>query len=181
MSLVKCIECSSIISEQAITCPKCGRPIIEQVPVLKNRRSWGYEWKSKLEISGWPLVHFAIGWNKNTGKLHVAKGIIAIGQFAVGLITIAQFGIGVLFAFGQFCAGIIVISHIAFGIYFGMGQIATGITAIGQFAFGKYVFAQIGFGKYVWSGNIKDVIAVEHFKNLLGTPKNIISLIISKF
>lgn len=45
---------------------------------------WGYEWKSETTILGWPLVHIAFGWNLRTGQLMVARGIIAIGQFAAG-------------------------------------------------------------------------------------------------
>ena len=79
------------------------------------------------------------------------RGIIAVGQFAYGVITVAQFGVGLLFGFGQFMIGWTAVSQFAFAIYFGMGQFTTGITAIGQFAYGKYVLAQMGIGKYVWS------------------------------
>jgi hypothetical protein len=127
----------------------------------------GFEWKTKTRVFSLPLIHIAIGLNRETGKLYIAKGIIAIGTFGVGLITIAQFGIGILVGIGQFSAGIFAIAQFALGIYFGLGQFATGITAIGQFAFGKYVLAQIGYGKYVWSTIIKNAQALEYFKNIL--------------
>jgi hypothetical protein len=135
---------------------------------LQYRPSYwrGFEWKSKTEIAGWPLVHVAIGRDRETGKLLVAKGVIAIGQFGIGLITIAQFGIGILFGFGQFVGGFLAVGQLALGIYFGLGQLATGATAIGQFAFGEYVLAQIGYGKHVWSMKATDPTAVEHFTSL---------------
>jgi hypothetical protein len=123
----------------------------------------GFEWRSKTEILGLPLINIAFGRNKQTGKLLVAKGIIAIGQFGIGVITIAQFGIGILFGFGQFVGGIMAVGQIALGIYFGLGQFSTGLIAIGQFALGKYVLAQIGYGEYVWSTKIKNPEAIEYF------------------
>lgn len=128
---------------------------------------WGFEWKTKTKAFGLPLIHLAIGLDRETGKPLIAKGIIAIGIFGAGLITIAQFGIGILLAIGQFTAGIFAIAQFAFGFYFGLGQFAAGIIAIGQFAFGKYVLAQIGYGKYVWSTLAKDIQALEYFKNIL--------------
>jgi hypothetical protein len=127
------------------------------------RLRWGFEWKSKASIFGWPLVHIAIGRNKQTGRLMVAKGIIAIGQFAIGVATFSQFGVGLLFAFGQFSAGLVAIGQLALGVYFGLGQFATGLTAIGQLACGKYVLAQMGFGEHVWSAKIKDPTAIHYF------------------
>jgi len=133
----------------------------------------GYQWRTKAEILGWPLVHVAWGRDKLTGRLLVAKGVIAVGQFAIGLITIAQFGIGFLFAFGQFTGGWLAIGQFAVGVYFGLGQFATGMTAIGQFALGEYVLAQIGYGKHVWSVGVKDPEAIDHFRNLLEYLKNL--------
>lgn len=126
----------------------------------------GFEWKSRAQILGWPLLHIAFGRNKKTGKLMAARGIIAVGQFGVGLITIAQFGIGFLFGFGQFVGAPMAVGQIALGIYFGLGQFSTGVTAVGQFAFGKYVLAQAGFGEHIWSLKIKDPVAIEYFKDL---------------
>ena len=163
MALIKCSECSSPISREALACPQCGHPI---------RRWRGYEWKSRMQFFGLPLVHVAFGRDKETGKLLVAKGIIAIGQFAIGFITIAQFGIGFLFGFGQFVGGALAIGQFALGISFGIGQFATGTAAIGQFALGKYVLAWLGYGKYVWSSHAKDPEAVQYFTNLWNILKN---------
>lgn len=129
--------------------------------------NWGFEWKTKLSILGLPLVHIAIGRNRLTGKLLVAKGIIAIGQFAIGVIVIAQFGLGLFVGLGQFATGLFAIAQFALGVYFGLGQFATGFICIAQFGVGGYVLAQIGYGKYVWSMTVKNLQALDYFKNLL--------------
>jgi len=165
MPLTKCPECGGQVSEDAIACPHCGHPlkVAEQPPARRYR---GWQWKSKAQVLGVPFVHIAWGRDPETGKLLVAKGVIAIGQFAIGLITIAQFGVGLLFGFGQFVAGAYAIGQVALAVKFGIGQVATGYTAIGQFAFGWYTLGQLGFGKYVWSMMHKDAEAVEYFVTL---------------
>ncbi len=176
MALITCPECEASISEKAATCPKCGYPMkpMADLTLITSRLWRGFEWKSKTEILGWPLIHIAIGRNKETGKLMAAKGIIAIGQFGIGVITIAQFGIGILFGLGQFVGGIFAVGQFALGVYFGLGQFATGITAIGQIAFGRYIRAQAGYGRYAWTSKIRDPQAIEYFKGLWGSVKHLI-------
>lgn len=174
MALIPCPECGGSVSEKAIACPNCGYPMKPDLAPAAQALWRGWEWKSKVTIFGIPLIHIAFGRDKRTGKLLVARGIIAIGQFGIGLITLAQFGIGFLFGFGQFIAGPLVIAQFALAYYFGLGQFATGITAIGQLAFGKYVRAQIGYGEYVWTTQIKNPEAIEYFTNLWHTLRNII-------
>ncbi|MDD5019961.1 MAG: hypothetical protein PHS61_06060 [Candidatus Omnitrophica bacterium] len=104
--------------------------------MLKNNAFGGYEWKSRAEILGLPWVHIAVGRDQKTGKFLVAKGVIAIGQFAVGVVAIGQFAFGV-FAVAQF----------AVGVAYGLGQLAVGMTAIGQVAVGRDIICQIGLGR----------------------------------
>lgn len=132
MALINCPECSAEISDKAMACPKCGHPGRGGFPAVSKWCWLGYEWKSKSNIGGIPLVHIAFGWDLQKGTLRVAKGIIAIGQFGIGVITIAQFGIGLLFALGQFAAGSFAIGQFAAGIFFALGQVAAGINAVGQ-------------------------------------------------
>lgn len=108
-----------------------------------------------------------MGRDRQSGKILVAKGVIAIGQFAVGVIAIGQFAVGVLFGLAQFSIGLFAVAQLALGLIFGLGQLATGITAIGQMAIGKYVLAQAGFGEHVWSLMEKSPQAVEYFKHFL--------------
>lgn len=135
--------------------------------IIKNIWNSGYEWKSEAKIFGLPLIHIAVGRSRETGKFLVAKGIIAIGQFAIGVIAIGQFAAGLLLGFAQFAVGLFAIAQFALGFCFGLGQFATGFTCIAQFGAGGYVLAQAGYGKYVWSMTVKNLQALEYFRNLL--------------
>ena len=132
----------------------------------------GFEYKTKAEIRGWPLVHIAFGRDAD-GKLRVAKGIIAIGQFGIGLITFAQIGVGLLFGFGQFMAGLLAIGQFGLGVIMGIGQFATGHVAIGQIAVGDWVLAQAGLGIHRWTSATHDPQAVAYFKGLWETIQGI--------
>lgn len=161
MSLSSCRECRKEVSADARSCPHCGAP----QPANQSWNGWGFDWKSKTSYYGWPLVHVSVGKDRN-GKLRVAKGWIAIGQFGIGAITIAQFGVGVLFGFGQFMLGITAVAQFAVALLFGLGQFATGYIAIGQIAFGYYALCQTGFAVHLCSQKFKDPEAVRFFKQL---------------
>lgn len=161
MALTSCRECEKEISTEAKACSHCGAPH----PARKDWKGRGYEWKSQTTLYGYPLVHIAFGRDKQ-GKLRVAKGIVAIGQFAIGVITIAQFGIGILFGFGQFIFSLTAVAQCAVAVIFGLGQFAAGYIAIGQFALAYYGLAQMGFAKYLWSSGRKDIEAIDFFLRL---------------
>jgi hypothetical protein len=74
-------------------------------------------------------VHIAYGRDAR-GKLRIAKGVIAIGQFGIGLITLAQFGIGLLFGFGQCLLALTAVAQVAVTPLLGIGQVAAGYIAI---------------------------------------------------
>ena len=133
MALTTCRECGAEVSDQARACPRCGA----SQPANPAWSSTGFEWKSSRTYGGYPLVHIAFG-KDSRGKRRVAKGIVAIGQFALGLITVAQFGVGLLFGFGQFLIGGVVLAQFAGALVLGVGQIATGYVAIGQVVLAYY-------------------------------------------
>lgn len=154
MSLTPCRECGREMSTDALTCPHCGAPNPALTARGVWRRPWGFEWRSERESAGWPLVHVALGRDEQ-GRLRVAKGIIAIGQFGVGLITVAQFGVGLLFGFGQF---ILEFTTVA--------QVAVGYVAVGQAAVGCFALAQVGWARHLWSVGHRDPAAVAFFTAL---------------
>jgi hypothetical protein len=182
MALIACPDCGQGVSEHAQACPRCGYPLKEPEPVVRHvvvpagrgKRAWGFEWRTRTEILGWPLIHVAIGRDPETLRLRVARGVVAVGQFGIGLITIAQLGFGVLLGLGQCVGGFLAIGQVALGVHFGLGQFAIGMTAIGQFAFGQYVLAQVGFGKHVWSMAGRDPEAVRHFTGLWSAVKGLL-------
>lgn len=163
MALQQCPECSGQISDAAFECTHCGHPLRQREAWLR----WGYEWKSRTTVLGVPLVHVAFGF-KPGGGLHVARGIVAIGQFGIGLIAITQFGVGLLFGLGQFILAPVAIAQFAVGLLFGLGQFATGVTAIGQVVAAAYGYCQIGAGPHIWSSGHSDPAAVEFFGTWFG-------------
>lgn len=98
-------------------CPQCGAPR----PAKASWTGYGFEYKSKTTIGPLPLLHISLKFKPNMLPVP-ARGVIAIGQFAVGIITIAQFGIGVA------C----------------LGQIAAGIWAAGQVCLAWSFIGQVG-------------------------------------
>ena len=85
MALASCRECQREVHRSARKCPYCRAPN----PARADWQGTGRDWKSRATLCGYPLIHIAYGRNAQ-GKLRVAKGVIAIGQFAIGLIAIAQ-------------------------------------------------------------------------------------------
>ena len=81
---------------KAIKCHYCGEYLDSSFGsgIAYGSICWGYEYKSQVEIFGLPLIHVAGGVNPRTGLPRVAKGIIAVGNFANGLIAIGRFALG---------------------------------------------------------------------------------------
>jgi len=140
--LASCRSCRKEVSREAMACPHCGAPH----PARQNWRGWGYEWRSAKTLWGRPLVHVAFGRDER-GKLRVANGVIAIGQFARGMIAIGQFAAGSLLAVGQFAVaplalgqfalGLMAAGQFGLGLLFGAGMIATGLVAKGLVTLGN--------------------------------------------
>jgi len=159
---VPCRSCRQTVRADLKRCPYCGVPF----PARGQVPSSGFEWKTETEFFGYPLVHVAFG-RDHEGRLRVAKGVIAIGQYAIGAFTLAQFGVALLFGIGQFILGPIVLGQVAIGILFGAGQLATGYAAIGQLAVGYYAIGQFGIAQYFWGPDRHDPQSLEFFRRLL--------------
>lgn len=84
-----CRECGNEVSESAQICPNCGAP----KPSKSDWDGFGWEYKSKFAVFGLPLVHISFKYRRNRTPV-VAKGIISIGQFGIGVVNISQIGIG---------------------------------------------------------------------------------------
>lgn len=119
-----CRECRHEVSEQAFACPQCGTPF----PARASWDGWGYEYKSEAAVAGLPLLHISFKYRPNRTPV-VARGIIAIGQFACGGLCISQFGVGLLsvsqftiagFALAQFAVAYSLVAQ--FGLYVAEGH-----------------------------------------------------------
>lgn len=132
------------------------------------------DWSTKSQFLGLPLVHVAFGRDRR-GRLRVAKGWLAIGQFAIGILTIAQFGVGIL-GVGQMMFGAFVAGQFAAGSFIGVGQFATGLGfCAGQVAIGG---SPVGMVK-VWVAGLPAALAatglfllnLEILRRALGRPR----------
>lgn len=104
----------------------------------------GYDYRSEAEIFGLPLIHITRGFDPDTGRRRVTKGVIAIGDVAIGVIAVGGVALGGiaiggsalgLLAFGGLALGLIAFGAVAFGLDFAMGVIAfSTMTAIGWHA-----------------------------------------------
>ena len=132
----RCRECRHEVSEQAFACPNCGAPY----PARAKWDGYGFEYKSELTLFGLPFLHISFKYRPNDPPVPPfkyrfnyapapAKGIIAIGQFGIGVFTIAQFGVGL----------------------FTVGQVAIGGLALAQFGLAYSLIAQ--FGLYIHEGH----------------------------
>jgi hypothetical protein len=117
-----------------MVCPHCGAPY----PAKEKWDGWGFEYKSNLTVFGLPFVHISFKYRPNRVPV-VAKGIIAIGQFACGVFTISQFGIGIFslsqftiaaYALAQFAIAYSLIAQIGIYIHEGRGQFVKSIAEI---------------------------------------------------
>src|SRR5436190_10475131 len=128
--------------------------MFEKLPA-NLQRAFGYEYRSKTEIFGLPLVHIAMGVDLRTGKKRVAKGIIAIGDMAKGVFAFGGLAMGV-FAFGGlsigvislggFALGLVTFGGFALGLLFAYGGFAIAPIALGGMALGYYAAGGAAYG-----------------------------------
>jgi tRNA A-37 threonylcarbamoyl transferase component Bud32 len=115
-----------------------------------DRRVNFYEFRTKQEFLGWPIVHIVRGIDPKTGTRRIAKGWIALGDyFAVGFLALAGLvalgpialagvlGLGLFALAGSLATGGLAIGGTAVG-FFALGGIALGWLAVGGVAVGKY-------------------------------------------
>ena len=152
MSLIQCKECNESISEKAPLCPHCGCP--------HRGAFYCFEYKSEKILFGLPLVHIVMdpAIDPATGKLRVAKGIVAIGGIAIGWLALGGLALG-LIAFGGVGLGLLAaIGGLGISLGFALGGLAIGGCAVGYYAIGGGAF-----GAHAVGGNAQD----PHFLELL--------------
>jgi hypothetical protein len=155
-----CPYCAEQIQDEAVKCRYCGEFISGSPPAGRIAIGypgffpWNYEYRSETELFGWPLIHIARGFDPATGRLRVARGIIAIGNVALGVLavggvaagglTIGGLGIG-LITLGGLAIGGIAFGGMALGAFLAVGGLAISLMyAIGGGAIAPYTISGAG-------------------------------------
>ena len=109
--------------------------------IIHNHYSrWHYEYKSSRTLFGLPLIHIRLGER----GLCTARGIIAIGNCAVGALSI-----------GGFSFGLVSVGGLSLGLLFSLGGWAVGALAIGGLALGLLAFGGVAAGFFSLGGWIR--------------------------
>jgi hypothetical protein len=127
-----CRSCQHPVALDALACPNCGAPY----PAKPRWDGYGFEYKSQATFLGWPLVHVSFKYRPNRVPV-VARGVIAIGQFACGGFTLSQFGVGLVsvsqftiagWALAQFALAYRLIAQIGIYLHDGVGQMVISLS-----------------------------------------------------
>lgn len=113
-----------------------------QVVINLNRGSIEYEYKSKRELFGLPLVHINIGRG-----LKKAKGILAVGKISYGLVSVGLISFGIL-SFGLIGIGLFSLAVLAIGALLAVGSFSVGFFSIGAISIGMFSIGAVAIGKY---------------------------------
>jgi len=130
----------------------------------------GYEYKSAAAIGPWPFVHVCMGIDPATMRPRVARGVIAIGNFAVGVVALGGVAWG-LIAIGGVTLGLLgALGGVALGLGLSVGGVAVGSIAVGGVAAGLvYAIGGAAVGPAVINGVRCDPDAAEFARRWLGT------------
>jgi hypothetical protein len=158
VALTRETDCTHDLPDAVSACTTCGSPGEIGTPRL------GFHWKTRIGLFGLPLVCISFGRDER-GKRRIARGFIAIGNYAVGGVAIGQFAVGI-FSVGQFAIGVAALGQLAVAGLVGFGQFAVGMFAVGQFVAGVYAKGQIGWAEYLWSPGRTDMEAVAMFETI---------------
>ncbi|RUT47253.1 XRE family transcriptional regulator [Paenibacillus anaericanus] len=115
---------------------------VQHIRYVDSRYMYRYEYKSKRTWRGLPLVHINIGRG-----IHVAKGIIAIGNIAIGGLSIGGIALGGL-CLGGLGFGLVSSGGVVLGLLMALGGVAIAPIAIGALAIGIIAIGSLAIGMF---------------------------------
>jgi hypothetical protein len=146
--------------------------LLHGVAPIALRRVFGKEYKSTVTLFGWPLVHISFGMDPMTGRSKVAKGIIVIGNVAIGAFSSGGLALGGV-TFGGCSVGVISCGGFALALLLAVGGFAVGRTAwggfaaggiaLGGFSAGYLAYGGAAYGMHAMSSLGQDPVAVRFF------------------
>jgi len=136
----------------------------------------GFEYRSKVMIGSWPLVHVCLGVDSVTLRPKVAKGVVAIGNVAIGCLAFGGLSFG-LVTLGGLSIGLLgAIGGVSLGVGFSVGGVAVGSIAIGGLTVGfAHAIGGLALGPSIIDGRRCDADAAEFLRQWFGPgslPRN---------
>ena len=95
-----------------------------------------YEYISPVKVFGLPLIHIRLGVGPQ-----LARGVIAIGNFAVGAVAI-----------GGSSLGLISLGGVSAGVLLAVGGVSVGLAALGGLAIGGFAVGGCAVGQWLAMG-----------------------------
>ena len=162
-----CVVCQKAVCRE---CVGSAAPRVVCRTCLQQRSIFGYEYRSRMSIGGWPLVHICTGIDPATMRPRIARGVVAIGNLAIGGLAIAGLSFG-LVTFGGASFGLLfALGGMSIGLGLSLGGVAIGSIAIGGIAVGlMYALGGLPFGPAVIGPRECDPAALEFFKQWFGS------------
>ncbi|MEO5960741.1 MAG: serine/threonine-protein kinase [Opitutaceae bacterium] len=132
------------------------------------------DYRSKRTLWGLPLLHIATGIDPVTGKIRIARGIVAIGNIAYGVIAVGGMAFGGVaiggiaggaLALGGTTFGLVALGGVALAALFSAGGLAIATISVGGIAIGYLSFGGIALGLHEFGRNAADPEAQRFFLN----------------
>lgn len=157
-----CSNCGYVLTglTESSKCPECGRPIVEVLTRPSDLPNFGKRYRSKATLFGLPVIDIAFG-PKNGEMRGRAKGIIAIGDIAMGGIAIGGLALGGV-AIGGMSVGLCTLGGAAIGLLAGAGGLATGALASGGLGVGILATGGLALGLIAQGGAAFGSLTSDH-------------------
>ncbi len=128
---------------QKAVCRKCvgmDTPRVVCTTCVGSGAIAGFEFRSRASVGKWPLVHICAGVDPISRRPRIARGVIAIGNFAVGVVAVGGFALGIATIGGVSLGLVLALGGVALGVGMSWGGVAVGSIAVGGVAVG-FVYA----------------------------------------